>query len=108
MTNNNMNSESVSTAAAAAVLHPQGDLVAARLPELRARLKEVANSGVLHLTLDLAGVQMVDSAGIGLLIAAHNSMKKVGGDIALIHAASHIVDLFRTMRIQQHFSVSGN
>jgi anti-anti-sigma factor len=107
-----MNEETISQKAsqkpATAVLHPEGDLVAARLPELRARLREIANSGVLHLTVDLAGVQMVDSAGIGLLISAHNTLRKVGGDIALIHTAGHIVDLFRTMRIHQHFSVSGN
>jgi anti-anti-sigma factor len=103
-----MNQETTSQNSTVAVLHPEGDLVAARLPELRARLREIAGSGVLHLTVDLAGVQMVDSAGIGLLIAAHNSLKKAGGEIALIHTASHIIDLFRTMRIHRHFSVSGN
>ena len=51
---------------------------------------------------------MVDSAGIGLLISAHNSLKKAGGELAVIHASSDILALFRTMRIHQHFSVSGN
>jgi anti-anti-sigma factor len=103
-----MNDQTTSQKLTATVLQPEGDLVAARLPELRARLREIAGSGVLHLTIDLAGVQMVDSAGIGLLISAHNSMKKAGGDISLIHTAGHIMDLFRTMRIHQHLSVSGN
>ena len=32
-----------------------------------------------HLTVDLEGVQMVDSMGIGLLIQANNSVSKAGG-----------------------------
>ena len=93
---------------ATAVLQPEGDLVAAKLPALRAKLRELVAAGVLHLTLDLAATQMVDSAGIGLLISAHNSLKKAGGELTVIHASKDIFDLFRTMRIHQHFSVSGD
>jgi len=91
----------------AAVVQAESDLVAARLPALRTKLQEMVASGIVHLTLDLAGARMVDSAGIGLLISAHNSLKKAGGELAVINASKDILDLFRTMRIQQHFSVSG-
>jgi anti-anti-sigma regulatory factor len=43
-----------------------------------------------------------------LLISAHNSLKKVGGQLAVIHASTDILELFQTMRMHQHFSVSGN
>jgi anti-anti-sigma factor len=91
-----------------AVLQPEGDLVAARLPALRTKLRDMVAAGVLHLTLDLEGTQMVDSAGIGLLISAHNSLKKKGGELTVIHASKDILDLLKTMRIHQHFSISGN
>jgi anti-anti-sigma factor len=91
-----------------AVFQPEGDLVSAKLPSLRSRLREMVAAGILHLTLDLTPVQMVDSAGIGLLISAHNSLKKAGGELTVIHASGDILQLFRTMRIHQHFSVSGN
>ena len=45
---------------------------------------------------------------IGLLISAYNSLRKVGGQLAVIHASTEILDLFHTMRMHQHFSVSGN
>ncbi len=92
----------------AAVVQPDGDLVAARLPALRSALRERVASGILHLTLDLAGVHAVDSTGIGLLVSAHNSLKKAGGELTVIHASKDILELFHTMRIHQHFSVSGN
>ena len=91
-----------------AVVRPAGDMVAATLPELRAKMREIVEEGVRELVIDLADVQMVDSSGIGLLISAHNSLRKAGGQLAVIHASADILELFRTMRIHQHFSVSGN
>jgi anti-anti-sigma factor len=103
-----MNNQTKPQDATSAVVQPEGDLVAARLPALRSKLQEMLGAGMVHLTLDLAGTRMVDSAGIGLLISAHNSLKKAGGDLTVIHVSQDILDLFRTMRIHQHFSVSGS
>ncbi len=92
-----------------AVIRPAGeDIVAASVPELRVRMREIVAQGVRELVLDLTEVQMVDSSGIGLLMAACNSLRKTGGQLAIIHASEDILDLFRSMRMHQHFSVSGN
>ncbi len=88
-----------------AVVQPAGDVVAALVPELRSALREAVAEGVRGMTLDFSHVQMVDSTGLGLLIAAHNSMRKVGGRLAVVHASKDIVELFRAMRIHQHFTV---
>jgi anti-anti-sigma factor len=103
-----MNNEPKLQEITAAVLQPEGDLVSLKLPALRNKLREMVASGIVHMTIDLAGTQMVDSAGIGLLISAHNSLKKAGGELSVIHASKDILDLFRTMRIHQHFPVSGD
>ena len=89
-----------------AVVHPAGDVVAAVVPELRAVLRDAINQGARHLTLDFAAVDMVDSTGLGLLISAHNSVSKAGGHLSVIHVSDEILELFRSMRIHQHFSVS--
>ncbi|HTA47745.1 MAG TPA: STAS domain-containing protein [Bryobacteraceae bacterium] len=92
-----------------AVVQPSGDtIVAATLPELRSKMRGIVEEGVKDLTVDLANVRMVDSSGIGLLISAHNSLRKVGGQFALIHVSPELMDLFKTMRIHQHFTVSGS
>jgi anti-anti-sigma factor len=102
-----MNNETKTPEVTTAVVEPEGDLVAATLPALRSKLQEMLGAGVVHLTLDLDATKMVDSAGIGLLISAHNSLKKAGGELTVIHVSKDILNLFRTMRIHQHFSVSG-
>ena len=91
-----------------AVFEPTGqDVVAASVPELRSKMREVVAEGIRELVVDLANVQMVDSTGIGLLISAHNSLRKLGGKLAVIHASPDILELFQTMRMHKHFSVSG-
>jgi anti-sigma B factor antagonist len=91
------------------VVRPDGDsIVAASIPELRSKMRGIVEEGVRELVVDLTDVHMVDSSGIGLLISAYNSLRKVGGQLAVIHASAEILDLFQTMRVHQHFSVSGN
>ena len=86
----------------------QGDIVAAKVPELRTQLRALVEGGAPHLVLDLSSVRMVDSMGIGLLISVHNTLKKTGRQLSVTHVSKDIMELFRTMRMHQHFSVSGN
>lgn len=86
---------------------PSGDIVAATVPELRSSLRDLLASGVRQLALDLTNVKMVDSAGLGLLIATHNSLKKVGGQLSVIEASPDVMELLTTMRMHQHFSING-
>lgn len=91
-----------------ALIRPAGDIIASSVGELRAVMRGMIAQGVQDLVVDLVNARMVDSRGIGLLIAAHNSVRQHGGHISVIHASKEILDLFRTMRIHQHFSVSGD
>ncbi len=88
-------------------LRPQGDIVAAAIPELRNRLRAMVSDGVRELSLDFGEVRMVDSAGIGLIVASHNSLSKLGGKVMVINASADIVELLMTMRIHQHIAVEG-
>lgn len=91
------------------VIRPAGeDIVASSAPEIRSKMRGAVEDGVREIVLDLVNVRMVDSVGIGLLIAAHNSLRKLGGQLAVVHASKDVLDLFRMMRIHQHFSVSGD
>jgi anti-anti-sigma factor len=92
-----------------ALVRPSGDtIVAATIPELRTKMRGIVDEGVRELVIDLAAVRMVDSSGLGLLIAAHNSLRKMGGQLAVINASTDLLELFRSMRMHQHFSVTGN
>ncbi|HUA82407.1 MAG TPA: STAS domain-containing protein [Bryobacteraceae bacterium] len=90
-------------------VRPDGeDIVAATLQELRAKMREIVAEGARELVIDLSTVRMVDSSGIGLLISAYNTLQKAGGQLAVIHASADLLELFQTLRMHQHFSVSGD
>lgn len=99
--------QTISEAREGETFQPSGDIVSGSVAELRQELRNRLSAGIQLLTLDLSGVRMVDSAGIGLLISAHNSLRKGGGTMELIHVSPELRDLFRTMRMHQHFRISG-
>jgi anti-anti-sigma factor len=103
-----MTEVTITREAGKALVRPAGDVVAASVPGLRSAMREVVSEGVLELTVDLTGCQMIDSSGLGVLVSAHNSLHKLGGRLAVVHASKDILELFKVMRIHQHFSVSGD
>jgi len=84
----------------------EGDLVAAAVPSLRTQLRDLVAAGATELVLDLAATRMVDSTGIGLLMAAHNSLARAGGTLTVVHASPEIRELFQSMRLNQHITVA--
>jgi len=92
-----------------AVIRPEGeDVVASSAPEIRSKMRVALEEGFRDLVVDLVNVRMVDSVGIGLLISAHNSLRRRGGRLAVVHASKDVLELFHMMRIHQHFNVSGD
>lgn len=81
------------------------DITATTEQSLRKLLKEILAGGVTELTMDLTLVRMVDSVGIGLLISAHNSLSKVGGALIAVNVSNDLMDLFKNMRLHQHFTI---
>ncbi len=89
----------------AAVVKPGRDIVSSMANEFKSELKGLVDQGVKELTMDLNGVEMIDSIGMGLLIAAHNSLVKAGGKLRVINPTQDILGLMRTMRLDKHFEV---
>ena len=73
------------------LIAPGRDIVASYAQELRRNLWSLIEEGVTDVTIDLAGVQMIDSIGLGVLITAHNSLKKKQGRLAIIHVSKEIL-----------------
>ncbi|MBF0120727.1 MAG: STAS domain-containing protein [Desulfobacterales bacterium] len=87
------------------IVKPGRDVVASMANEFRDELHAIIQKGPKELIIDLSGVEMVDSVGIGVLIATHNSLSKVGGQLKVINVAKDIYGLFTTMRLDRHFTV---
>jgi anti-anti-sigma factor len=89
-----------------AVVRPYQDITAGMLDELRQGLKQCLAEGVREIVLDLKRVDMIDSQGLGLIIATYNSLTKVSGALRVQNLSPDLMGLFRTMRLDQHFPVA--
>ena len=85
---------------------PGKDIVASMADDFRKKLIKAIEQGIKSITIDFNGVEMVDSIGLGVIIAAHNSLKDAGGSLNMKNVSADIYNLLRTMRLDQHFEVS--
>lgn len=81
------------------------DIVSTTVAAIKAELVDLVAFKPAELRLNLAGVQLVDSMGIGVLVATHNSLKKNGGALRLTHVPAPVAKLLRSMRLDRHFTV---
>jgi len=73
---------------------------------LREMFKQCLKDGARNLELDFSRVESIDSVGIGLLVATHNSLGKAGGSLSLVHVGQDIYQLLTLMRLEKHFAIS--
>lgn len=73
---------------------------------LREMFKQRLQDGARSMELDFSQVESIDSVGIGLLVATHNSLAKVGGSLSLVNVGQDIYQLLTLMRLDKHFSIA--
>ena len=88
------------------VVHLDKNLVASELPEIKEMLQKILADEPQFLTIELGQVTMLDSMGIGVLIATHNSLQKRGVQLELTSVSSDIKKILTTMRLLNHFKVT--
>jgi len=83
-----------------------GQRVAAQdVPALREALRGRIQEGARQIHLDCSKLESLDSMGIGLLVATHNSLHKLGGSLHLFGVRKEIHQLLTLMRLDKHFSI---
>lgn len=87
------------------IVRPGRDIVSSMVQEFRAELKAIVDRQDVLLTLDLEGVRMIDSMGLGVLIATHNSLAKRNAQLELVNISGDILKLLQNMRLDKHFAL---
>lgn len=88
------------------VIKPDGDIVASCVDELKKETLEHIKNGQKEIVFDFDNVTLIDSSGIGLIIASQNQIKKEGGEVKVINVSSDIVKMFKIMRLDKHLNIS--
>lgn len=85
----------------------RGDLTAPLIPDLQAALKNNVQQGANEVVFDLANTVMLDSSGIGLLVATCNSLGSQKGKTRVLNVSPDILRLLQSMRLASRLNVSG-
>jgi len=71
----------------------------------RAHVHDLMLHGCANVVVDFGGVGHIDSSGVGMLVAKLQSVRKMGGDIRLVHLTARHQRLLTTMRVLPLFRV---
>ncbi len=85
----------------------EGGLTSLLVPDLQQVLRTEVQKGAREITFDLQDTGMVDSSGIGLLLAAFNTLSRTNGKLAVINTAPEILRLLRSLRVASCLNISG-
>jgi len=72
---------------------------------LREKVKSLLGAGKKRIVLDMSNVTYIDSAGLGILVAAHVSAKKQGAALHLSNLGNKFRDVLQITRLLTVFSV---
>jgi anti-sigma B factor antagonist len=72
---------------------------------LRERVKSLIREGRKKIVLNMANVAYIDSAGLGILVAAHVSAKTQGAALHLSNLGNKFHDVLQLTRLLTAFSV---
>lgn len=87
------------------VLKLTGRLDSVSAPGLKDRVKACARNGQLHLVIDMAEIDFVDSSGLGSLVACLRSLNKGAGDMRLAALQDRVRAVFELIRLHQIFEI---
>lgn len=84
------------------ILDIQGRLVLDETEYFRRRIEDLIRENRLHIVLNLKGVTYIDSAGVGMMVGKYLSVRRLGGDIKLLHLSPRS---YRVMTITKLLTV---
>ncbi len=84
---------------------PDCNIVASSIPVIKEHISGYLEKNAHTLMIDMQNVKSIDSIGIGLLVATHNTLKKNGSGLALRNISPEIMNLFTVMRLDRHFII---
>ena len=87
------------------VVQPEMNLESSTADTFRETLLKAVNRNHSDLVIDLSKVDAIDSVGLGVFIATHNTLAKKEKKLKVINASHKIHSLFQTMGLTRRFKV---
>ena len=90
----------IRNAGPATILDLEGTLKLGKDEEgFRSQVQQLADTGTLHIAVNLAGVTDMDSSGIGSLVRAFTTFKRAGGKCTFFSPNKRVQMLLKMVRL---------
>ena len=79
------------------IIEPDYDIVSLNSNDLKEQILKYLNNGTQQIVIDLSQVNLVDSTGLSVMIAVHNSLKRMGNSLELVNVSEDILKLLKIL-----------
>ncbi len=83
------------------------DITGDKTNELKDLILAEINAEISDVQMDMKECDMIDSTGIGVLILTQNNLKPASKKLEIINLSEDMIKMFRIMRLDKHFTISG-
>jgi anti-sigma B factor antagonist len=87
------------------ILHVDGEIDLSTAPRLREQLLTLVVDGSTRVVVDLTGTEVLDSTGLGALMAAYKRLRARGGEMRLVITLPRIRKVFEITRLDLVLSI---
>lgn len=87
------------------VLAVLGEVDVYTAPRLREKLVELVSEGRYKIVVDLAGVDFLDSTGLGVLVGGLKRLRSHDGDLTLVCTQHPVLKVFEITGLTKVFSI---
>jgi anti-sigma B factor antagonist len=87
------------------VLEIEGTLDAVTAPDLRSEVDALVNENRKEVTLELSGLRLIDSSGVGVIVSLFKRVRANGGQVKIVGLRDQPRAIFRLLRLDRVFPV---
>jgi anti-sigma B factor antagonist len=82
-----------------------GNLDATNCLEVRQRFEDVVAASPQSVVVDLSGLRLIDSSGVGAIVALFKRVRSSGGLFEIVGVTGQPLSIFRVLRLDKVFEV---
>jgi stage II sporulation protein AA (anti-sigma F factor antagonist) len=83
------------------ILYLNGEISSTSLEDFKGVIKAALENRHRHLVLSMKEISYIDSAGIGGIMGALLSVKRIGGDLKIAEPGKFVMNLFKILQIEK-------
>jgi anti-sigma B factor antagonist len=93
---------------ATTTLRVRGELDALSAPTLRPLLDELVETDRRDITVDLSGLRLIDSSGVGALVSLYKRIRANGGEVRFAGVTAQPLVIFQLLRLDSVFGLAAD